>query len=245
MSSADRVSLAKERTSKVVRHLRAVIEMHEANAIVVYSPTLADQIPKSHAAHAFNQFQNSMLFFEIVRLCALWDGVDRHKENIPTIIELIDDNDVQGALAEETREHLLGLGPPRLYDVAANQEIKVTLDRLSHRFADQQAAKTLECLADATAKARSVTTSPRLQSVLNMRHKHLAHSLSATHLERKEYVTTMRCGDESWLLEETIAVVDGLSVGINGAAFPWEEARLNARRNAKALWNFCTFKVDD
>jgi hypothetical protein len=29
--------------------------------------------------------------FEIVRLCALWDGADAEKENIPTVIELIND----------------------------------------------------------------------------------------------------------------------------------------------------------
>lgn len=79
MPSAERVSLAKQRTRKVVDQLRASIEMHEANAIVVYSPTLAEQIPESHAAHAFNQFQSSMYFFEIIRLCALWDGADRDK----------------------------------------------------------------------------------------------------------------------------------------------------------------------
>ena len=43
--------------------------------------------------------------FEIVRLCALWDSADPAKENIPTIIELIDHPAIIEVLADETRSH--------------------------------------------------------------------------------------------------------------------------------------------
>jgi hypothetical protein len=46
--------------------------------------------PPSHAAHAFNVFKRGVHQFEIVRLCALWDRAKADRENIPTIIELID-----------------------------------------------------------------------------------------------------------------------------------------------------------
>ena len=39
---------------------------------------------------------------EIVRLCALWDSAELEKENIPTVIDLIDHPDVIAMLAEET-----------------------------------------------------------------------------------------------------------------------------------------------
>ena len=43
--------------------------------------------------------------FEIVRLCALWDGAEAEKENIPTVIELTDDSAIIDMLAEEARQH--------------------------------------------------------------------------------------------------------------------------------------------
>ena len=46
--------------------------------------------------------------FEIVRLCALWDRAEPEKENIPSVIELIDDPNVIEVLAEETRRALEG-----------------------------------------------------------------------------------------------------------------------------------------
>jgi hypothetical protein len=43
--------------------------------------------------------------FKIVRLCALWDRAGDDKENIPTVIELIDNDLVIDTLADETRSH--------------------------------------------------------------------------------------------------------------------------------------------
>jgi AbiU2 len=243
----ERISLAKERTAKVMHHLRAIIEMHEANAIIVYSPTLAEQIPVSYAAHAFNQFQSSMHFFEIVRLCALWDGVDRDKENVPTIIELIDDSYVIANLTAETRAHWSSRPLPRSYDSSRDQEtqkaIQEAMQRSQEKWADKQAAETASRLNMAIAKAKSVFASPKLCSVLNIRHKHIAHSLTETSLERKGSVHPMKYGDEQWLFEQTLQIVDDLHIGINGASFMWGDAIRIARRNAESLWKSCTFAV--
>ena len=105
MSVSDRVGLAKEKTKRVVDHLHYLLELHENNAIVLYTSTLSQQIPESFAANAFNVFQQGMHQFEIVRLCALWDSAELEKENIPTIIELIDHPNVIEALAQETASH--------------------------------------------------------------------------------------------------------------------------------------------
>jgi hypothetical protein len=246
LSVADRIKLAKERTEKVVDHVRAAILMHEANAIVVYSPTLSNQIPHSYAAHAFNQFQSSMHLFEIVRLCALWDGPDQDKENIPTIVELADDAAVQTALVEEIRSRWAN-GTPRILDPSDNPEIQALQEEVGRRhqqnWAETQAAETERRLNDAITKAKSVLNSPRLVSVLNVRHKHLAHSLTSTSYERKGTVDPMKYGDERWLFEETLAIVHGLHLAINGASFMWDDARQMAQRNAAALWNNCTFNI--
>ena len=71
LSVDDLLALAKGRTGRLVDHLNASILMHETNATAVYSPLLSDQIPTSHAAQAFNQFQRTMHLFATLRLCAL------------------------------------------------------------------------------------------------------------------------------------------------------------------------------
>jgi hypothetical protein len=81
-STAERVQMAKEKTKRVLDHLLYLLELHENNAIVLYSPTLSRQIPTSRAANAFNVFQQGLHQIEIVRLCALWDTPDLAKENI-------------------------------------------------------------------------------------------------------------------------------------------------------------------
>jgi hypothetical protein len=223
----ERVALAKQRTEKVVDHLRESILMHEANAIVVYSPTLAKQIPTSYAAHAFIQFQRSMHFFEIVRLCALWDPASRDRESVPTVVQLVDRPNVKKELAARIHSHW-----------AQRPE-------WDQKFGAERATRDIELLERTIERAREVQTSERLRSVKTMRDESLAHSLTATRLENREPVAPMKYGDERWLFDESLAVVDGLHTVINGSNFMWENARETARRNSRTLWEGCRFTIKE
>ena len=88
LSRPERIRLAKAKMEKLLDSFLYVLELHANNSFVVFSPLLASQIPRSHAAHAFNVFQRSMYQIEIVRHCAIWDGVGLDKENIPTVVKL-------------------------------------------------------------------------------------------------------------------------------------------------------------
>ena len=88
LSANKRVDIAKRVTSRVIDHLQYLLELHENNRLIVYSPILAEQVSKSYAANAFRVFQEGMHQFEIVRLCALWDKGELDCESVPTIIEL-------------------------------------------------------------------------------------------------------------------------------------------------------------
>jgi hypothetical protein len=59
-AASERLALAKARADKLVHHIASLFLMHESNAVVIYSQKLSEQIPRSYAAHAFNQFQRSM-----------------------------------------------------------------------------------------------------------------------------------------------------------------------------------------
>src|SRR5450631_2625022 len=94
LSTERRIKEAQSKTRMLVTHVLDVLALHENNSIIVYSDKLAKQIPRSNAANAFNTFQQSMHQFEIVRICALWDSMDEAKENIQSVIALIDSDDV-------------------------------------------------------------------------------------------------------------------------------------------------------
>jgi hypothetical protein len=101
--TAKRISEAKRLTTRVVDHLQYVLDIHENNAIVLYSDTLSKQVPTSYAANAFNVFREAMHQIEIVRIYALWDNPVIERESILTVVELIDDQKVLGALADQAR----------------------------------------------------------------------------------------------------------------------------------------------
>jgi len=58
----------------VVDHLQYLLDIHENNAIVLYSDTLSKQVPNSVAANAFNVLREQCTRLKIVRIAALWDN---------------------------------------------------------------------------------------------------------------------------------------------------------------------------
>jgi hypothetical protein len=188
LSIAERLALAKAKTERVVDHLLYILELHENNEIIVYSPTLSSQIPTSYAANAFIVFRHGLHQFEIVRLCALWDSAGLEKENISTIVELIDHPDLIEILAQETEANWKG-----------------------QEFGVQQAQRARERLRDAVDKSRAILAGPKLASIMNLRDKYLAHSLTETRRERKNgSIDPMKYGDERQLLNASLPIVEVL-----------------------------------
>ena len=246
MAVEDRVRVAKEKTERVVDHLLYLLALHENNAIIVYSPTLSSQIPTSYAANAFNLFQRGLHQFEIVRLCALWDTSEAEKENIPTVIELIDHPDVIEALAAETLSQWTNIGgvianPSSDPELAALE--KSALQRSNREFGEEQAQKGRAALQRAIVESRTILTSPKLQGIMNLRDKYLAHSLSHSRREKSGPIAPMKYGDEREVLNASVPIVESLYCWINGRGFSFEDSRQIARKNANALWTRCKFDI--
>lgn len=242
----ERIALARVKMERVVDHLLYLLDLHENNAIVVYSPTLAAQIPTSYAANAFNVFQRGMHQFEVVRLCALWDGADPDKENIPTVVELVDDAAIIEVLAQETAAHWKGIGGD-ISNLSDDPELRAleieALQRSNEEFGELQAQRVRSELRTAIDDARAILASPKHASIMNMRDKHLAHSLSATRREKAGPVEPMKYGYERDVLNATLPIAHALLAWVNGKSFNFEDSRGIDRENAKALWEACTFKI--
>jgi hypothetical protein len=248
LPNSERIRLAKEKIRKVLDHFLYLVELHENNAIVVYSSVLVSQIPTSLAANAFNVFQRGMHQFEIVRLCALWDSADIEKENIPTVVELIDETTIIDTLAEEFRRFWTDRGGARLVNPSDNPEVRAieleSIKAAQLRFADSQASKAQAGLRSAISDARKLQRSAQLSSIMNHRDKHLAHSLTQTRREvRGAPVGPVKYGDETDLINASVPIVESLYCWVDGTSFSISESQRIDRRNAEALWRGCQFKV--
>jgi len=240
----ERIDLAKTKIAKVLDHFLYVIELHANNSFIVYSPTLASQIPPSYAANAFNVFQRSMHQIEIVRLCAIWDTADADKENIPTVIELIDDEKILETLAavnHRTGTEGYNLTPSRDPKLAAIEHEEYR--KMEIRFGLERAVLAKTELKQAIVDAQAVLSSPRLASVMNLRDKHLAHSLTITRREKRAPIPPMKFGDETDLLNASIPIIEKLYCWVHGAGFSIADSQEIDQKNADALWSRCTFNV--
>lgn len=246
LSKPERIRLARAKMEKVLDHFLYVVELHANNSFVVYSGTLASQIPSSFAANAFVVFQRSMHQIEIVRLCAVWDGADTDKENIATVIELIDDKEIIETLANENlrywgNDHTSILNPSDDPEIAELE--RQAMNMADRRFGEQQAARANSELKQAIADSRAILGSPRLAAVMNIRDKHLAHSLSITRREKRGPVQPMKFGDETELLNASILIIERLYCWVNGKSFSVNSSQEIDQANAEALWNGCKFTV--
>lgn len=246
MKSEARAEAAKAKMKRVLDHFLWLLELHENNAIIAYSPTLAGQIPPSFAAHAFNTFRRGLHSMEVIRLCALWDkATSLDRESIPTAIELLDAPAVLDVLAEEVRSHWANIGGYIINpsdDPELAQIERDVLQRGNERTGEEHAAKAREELSEAIAEARALLASPRMVSLRNARDKYLAHSLETTTAEKAGKVEPVKPGAERELLEATIPIIERLYRWTN-ADFSVAQSREIDRKNAHALWGGCTFEV--
>ncbi|SLN27771.1 hypothetical protein ROA7450_01131 [Roseovarius albus] len=203
--------------SSLLQHMRE----HENTQWVVYTSQLSGQLPRSYAAHAFSQLQNTLLEYEIVRLCTFWDPIDLDSQSIPTIVALADCQGVSNCVYEDHFSHYAS------FDLS---------------LAKNWSAKARRQLRTGIRGAYSIEESDILKSVKNFRDK-LAHQLEQTREEKRGAVPLPRYGDEKKLLRKTITVVNNLYLSLNATGFDWQGAKEINRRNAKAFWKGVTIQV--
>jgi hypothetical protein len=221
METQKRITEARRLTERLVDHTQYLLDIHENNAIVLYSDTLSKQVPTSYAANAFNVFREALHQIEVVRICALWDSAHIEREIILTVIELIDDQKVLDAFADQERA------------------------RHPAQVGDKHAERAVAALKGAIKQARDLRTSAQLTSIRNLRDKHVAHYLGQTAQEKKTGpVAPMKHGDEGPVLDASIAIVEALNSWVNDVSLSFEAARTVDRKCAEALWNACTFKIE-
>jgi hypothetical protein len=171
-------------------------------------------------------------------------SVDIDKENVPTVIELIDNDSIIDALADENRSHWANEASTLLnpsVDPILNAAERDAMRRSELEFADEQAQRAKTELRAAIADARAILASPQLASIMNIRDKQLAHSLERTRREKHGPIAPMKYGDETTVLERSEPVVERLYCWVNGTSFSIGDSRRIDEENAMSLWQACKF----
>jgi len=246
LTDQQRVERAKSVTDKLVDHVRSLITIAENNARVLYSDTLSRQIPRSHAAHAFNEMQRSMHYYFLVRLSAIWDKPSNDRASIPSVRALIDKQEVRDQIVNDTHKYHASLAEPRSLTPAIDpEEEQILSDHWAHSRlarASEESEKVRRWMAFAVRIVPRVERSFVSSSLRPFRDGYLAHNLEASVVNRGDPVK-LRYGDEAKLLRLTIRIVDRLHLALNGAGFAWDMAQDHARRNASELWTSCHFDL--
>lgn len=223
LTPEERADAASDLMNRIVDQVLELTALNENNRIIVYSPTLSGQIPRSRAANAFNLFQHVQLRHELIRLGALWDRAEANRISLQTIHALVDDHAVKAVLRARIR-------------ASWGDE---------DRFGEEQATRLMQWLEGALAVIPRIAKSARLADLKNFRDKKLAHALTMSNAESRGVVfKPPKYGFERTLLRVSITLTRRLCLGIRNTDFDFQNSRRIARRNAESLWNHCQFGVD-
>ena len=113
MADDDPIERAKQYTNKLTDLVIAAKAANENTRQAVYSSHLADQIPRSYAARAFNELQNTLLYFSVVRACALFDKPANDRVSLHTVIDAFPNKKTVRKIARETYRYHAAQGEPR------------------------------------------------------------------------------------------------------------------------------------
>jgi hypothetical protein len=223
--------------------------LHATNQIVLYSDVVSRQVGRSYAANAYHTFTRGLQEIELVRLCSLWDRGERDAFSIPTVVDLIDDDNVIdriSQLAGETRRYAHDPEKPLGETDEDREIIRRALSRMGEREERQERRRMCLVTRRTIQEAREIAGSEMLRNVVNFRNKYIAHATGLTRRERDEGngpLPLPKLGDETELLNKTLKIIERLDHCVRGVSFMWDDSRAIEKRNAESLWHGVTIKV--
>lgn len=135
---------------------------------------------------AFETLLITVLYFEVVHICRLWESPDPAGFSIPTLAAIADDAKALEIVERENAEAL-----------AVRPEDKRRL-----------ASENVRLLREAIAKARDIAASPALTRLRNQRDKEIAHAILWTAREQRDGpVALPTSSDADLLLYGTIEIM--------------------------------------
>jgi AbiU2 len=226
-----------------------ILAIHANNQHLLYSQTLLEKVPTSRAAHAFSNLRDAMSRYELVRIASIWDGEEEFGINLPSVVALIDDSKVLEKLEKDeyARHASMRHSSAKMEDWA-----ETIFKNEQKEFATARTLELRTVLHQTINDINTFKQNKKLETLVYVRHKYLAHNLTQIDLEtrNKKLKTRMRIpklkfGDESFILKQTVSFIENLHLWVCGTnAISPDSARIHSD-NASELWSFCEFKMPD
>ena len=242
--AAKRLDEAKKRTQRLVDEMSNLIFTHQNVVRRVLSPTVTDRIPRSSGAVSFATLKHDLVGFQLLRMCAAWDGEGEKrasdKASIPIILRLVDDPKTLSLWHGEVENRWRGLGAHNfssLGDPELERELRAEFMR--RRLAEYVPVSGCMMIR-AKAEAQRLVSSQRMREVRKYRNQHLAHNLIRG---ENSAVPGVMYGDLRSILFPTIKIVWRLHSALNGSDMDFLGTIAMARRNAAELWQGVSFDI--
>ncbi|WP_425043821.1 hypothetical protein [Primorskyibacter sp. S87] len=243
----DPIQRAKGYTDQLVNLVIAAAAANENTRHVVYSRHLAEQIPRSYAANAFRELQDSLLYYSVVRACALFDRAGNDKVSLHTVINAFPNKRAVKKVARERKFSHINQGEPRSWTPEEDPELQELLrqhwrqefERRGNR-AEQVTYKQLRVAKKIIDRAERLFIANHLRP---FRDNFIAHNISEE--ARAGGKVSFVLGMEDKAVQYAKCAVDLLHQALNGTGFDWDGLEKMQKRNAEELWNNLSFKLPD
>jgi HEPN superfamily AbiU2-like protein len=181
LQPAEKLFIARHRLKMLSNVLIEVLQLNEQKKAFVKSRLY--EVGKDHAA--VELLFDTIVHYEIVQICRLWDEFDLDAFSIPTVTNLLEGSDVRGLLTVEA---------------AAQSDAVVNLRGAS-------STDFLELFDAAIKDAGATACSKQIQRVKNYRNKFIAHPLYRTRKDAKKTVDDVLPGDIEFAVERALVIV--------------------------------------
>ncbi len=214
LTPPERLFIARNRLGETAGTLRDLFWLTAQRRAYVSSDLTHDASP------AADYLLRTVVHYEVVQLCRLWDGFDAHGFSLPTLRAILDAKSVRTELQANVAAYLkYGMRSPSEGDVGGKTEEHI------RDFFD-----------DALGTIREVENSDQLKRVRNYRDKHIAHPIYATRAERRSNTQQPSQTDVEYIVESSVALVWLLQVALLVEAEDFKATRVSAEKEVRSFF---------
>lgn len=244
MTADDPIERAKSYTDSLVGFVSKANAANENMRHAVYSPHLAEQIPRSYASHAFTDLQNTLLYYSVVRVCALFDSASNDRISLHTVVRWLDGKKTVRKVARATYRYHSTLAEPRRLTPETDPEVQQLLEEHWERHREERGQREQELVYRRVRVARKVVDRAERLFIKHhlrpFRDKFIAHNLADS---ARSGEVSFILGMEDRALRHAKCAVDLLHLALNGTSFSWADMEKQHRRNAREFWTGLTYTL--
>jgi hypothetical protein len=245
LTAPERFFVAQSRLASTSGLVAEVIRLNEQKQALWASEAIRAMIGEtySHAIGPSDTLIFTVMNYEIVQLCRLWDKFDANGFGLPTIAALLDADDVLPLIQRRLEMQSL-----TEISKATGVGLLSLLDNFGHKTpAQEQQALDIKATMDSAEQAikfvARVAGSPAMERLRNYRDKNIAHPIYRTRAESskarqgKKAIGDIQSADLNEVIESTISIMTTLEDLILSKARDYERQRHEMRDEAREFYS--------